>query len=133
MAAPDDLLKVNEDAVKLKQAKAKRFHIIVAMMLYVTKRARPDTALAIAFLTMRVREPDEDDWRKLGHLMEYLVSTHELPLVLGAVNTGVLHWHVAAVHTMHNDMQGHTGGGSTMGTSGYIDKAEVQYTQFYYK
>ena len=63
MAALDDLFKVNEDAVKLKQANAKSFHSIVTMMLNVIKRARPDTALAIAFLTMRVREPDEDDWQ----------------------------------------------------------------------
>ena len=39
MAAPDDLFKINEDAVKLKPAKAKIFHSIVAMMLYVTKWA----------------------------------------------------------------------------------------------
>ena len=83
-AAPENLFKVNEDAVKLDKGKAKSFHSIVAMMLYVTKRARPDTALAIAFLTTRVREPDEDDWLKLGHLIVYLRSTRKLPLVLGA-------------------------------------------------
>ena len=93
--APVDLFKVDDDAVKLDAAKAKSFHSIVAMMLYdsivammlyVTKRARPDMALAIAFfLTTRVRELDEDDWRKLGHLIMYLRSTCELPLVLGAM------------------------------------------------
>ena len=46
-AAPEDLFKVNDDAVKLDRGKAKSFHSIVAMMLYVTKRAWPDTALAI--------------------------------------------------------------------------------------
>ena len=40
-AAPDDLFKVNDDQVKLGTLKAKNFHSIVAMMLYVTKRARP--------------------------------------------------------------------------------------------
>ena len=49
LATPDDMFKVNEDAVKLKQAKAKSFYSIVAMMLYVTKWARSGTALAIAF------------------------------------------------------------------------------------
>jgi hypothetical protein len=71
-AAPDDLFKVNDDQVKLGTLKAKNFHSFVAMMLYVTKRARPDMALSIAFLTTRVREPDEDDWRKLDHLIYYL-------------------------------------------------------------
>ena len=91
MAAPDNLFKVNDYQVKLGTVKAKYFHKIVAMMLYVTKRARPDTALSIAFLTTRVRGPDEDDWRKLDHLIYYLQRTSELPLILGATKTGVLH------------------------------------------
>ena len=83
-AAPDDLFKVNEDAVNLKQAMDKSLHSIVAMMLYMTKQARPNTAIAIAYLTTRVREPDKDDWwLKLGHLMQYLVSTsYHLDLAL---------------------------------------------------
>jgi hypothetical protein len=56
---------VDEDVVKLEQAAAKAFHNITAKAIYVTKRARPDISLAIAFLTMRVTGPDIDDWRKL--------------------------------------------------------------------
>ena len=82
--------------MKLDKEKAKVVHSIVAMILYIVKRARPDAALANAFLTTRVREPDEDDWRKLEHLIAYLCSTRELPLVLGATQTGVLHWYVDA-------------------------------------
>ena len=100
-AAPNDLFKVKEDQVKLGTMRAKYFHKIVAMMLYVTKQARPDTALSIAFLTTRVRGPDEDDWRKLAHLIEYLQSTCELPLILGATKTGVLHWYVYALFATH--------------------------------
>jgi hypothetical protein len=69
-AAPEDLFKVGEDALKLSLQEAKSFHSMIAMMLYVTKRARPDTALAVAFLTTRVREPDVDDWRKLKRLIK---------------------------------------------------------------
>jgi hypothetical protein len=36
-AAPEDLFKVDDDASKLDQTKAKSFHSIIAMMLYVTK------------------------------------------------------------------------------------------------
>jgi len=61
---------VNEDCDK-EEASAD-FHTIVAKTLCMTKRARPDTCLAIAFLTARVRAPDTDDWEKLCHLMEYL-------------------------------------------------------------
>jgi hypothetical protein len=82
----------------------------------VFKRARPDTSLAIVFLTKRVREPDEDDWRKLRHLIVYSKSTCKLPLVLGARNTGVLHWYIDASFAVHPNMQGHTGGVLTLGT-----------------
>jgi hypothetical protein len=74
-AAPEDLFKVNEDAAKLPKDQATKFHNIVAKALHVSKRARPDTSVAIAFLTTRVREPDVDDWRKLKHLMDYLRVT----------------------------------------------------------
>ena len=52
-AAPEDLFKVNEDAVKLDKDMSKVFHSIVAMILYIVKWARPDAALANAnaFLT----------------------------------------------------------------------------------
>jgi hypothetical protein len=53
---------VNEDCKKLSDEVAVAFHTIVAKALYVTKQARPDTSLAIAFLTTRVRAPDTDDW-----------------------------------------------------------------------
>jgi hypothetical protein len=53
-AAPDSLLKVDESCEKLKQDKAVEFHNLVAKTLYSTKRARPDTCTAIAFLTTRV-------------------------------------------------------------------------------
>jgi len=133
-AAPEDLFKVDEDASKLSPAEAKSFHSMVAMMLYETRQARPDTALAVAFLTTRVREPDGDDWRKLGHLIQYLKSTTDLQLVLGALNTGVLHWHLNASFATLPNMRGHTGGALTMGTGcGNIDQAKVQCTQFHHR
>ncbi len=115
-AAPKDLFKVDQDALKLSPTEAKSFHYMIAMMMYVTKQARPNTALAIGFLTTRVKKPDADDWWKLRHLIDYLKSTRDLPLVLGALNTGVLHWHVDASFATHPNMRGHTGGVLTMGT-----------------
>jgi hypothetical protein len=53
-AAADSLFKVDENCEKLKQDKAVEFHNLVANTLYSTKRARPDTGNAIAFLARRV-------------------------------------------------------------------------------
>jgi hypothetical protein len=122
-AAPDDLFKVDEDAVKLDQARAKAFHNITAKEIFVAKRARPDISLSIAFLNTRVKGPDIDDWHKLCHLVEYLHSTRELPLILAADGTGVLSWYVDASFAVHPDMGGHTGGAMTMGMGFPLDKS----------
>jgi hypothetical protein len=123
-AATNDLFKVDEDAMKLDQARAKAFHNITAKGIYVNKKARPDISLSIAFLTTRVKGPDIDDWRKLCHLVEYLCSTRGLPLTLAADGTGGLSWYVDALFAVHPDMRGHTGGAMTMGT-GFPDEAST--------
>ncbi len=63
-AAPDNLFTVNEDCKKLSTDAAAAFHTVVAKLLYISKQARPDTSLSVAFLTTRVRDPDPDDWGK---------------------------------------------------------------------
>ncbi len=91
------------------------FHNIVAKALYVAKRARPDIAVAISFLTTRVRNPDVQDWAKLRHLIEYLRNTTEMPLTLGATSEGVMHWYMDAAFAVHPNMRGHSGGALTLG------------------
>ena len=114
-AALEDLFKIDEDSPKLKLEAATVFHNIVAKALYLVKRARPDASVSVAFLTTRVRSPDEDDWRKLEHLIHYFKSTTEMPLILGGNSSGVLKWYVDASFAVHLNMRGHTGGGLTMG------------------
>ena len=114
-AAPLNLFVVNGDCEKLKPSKAVTFHNLVAKTLYATKRARPDTCTAIAFLTTRVREPDKDDWSKLAHLMKYLRDTKSLPLILSSNGTGILKWWVDAAFAVHPNMRGHSGGGLSLG------------------
>jgi hypothetical protein len=115
--APNNLFVVNEDCEKLSNEVAAAFHTIVAKVLYVTKRARPDINLAIAFLTMPVRSPDIEDWEKIRHLMEYLSlrGDKDRPLILGMDNEGMLVWYLDALFAVHPDMCRHTGGGMTMG------------------
>jgi hypothetical protein len=114
-AAPENLFTVNEDCEKLPPDKSEKYHTIVAKILWATKRARPDTCTAIAFLTTRVREPDTDDWAKLTHLIKYIRGTRSMPLILGADGTGAFGWWVDAAFAVHPNMRGHTGGGLSMG------------------
>jgi hypothetical protein len=114
-AAPADLFKIDEDCEKLDAKRATEFHNLVAKTLYATKRARPDTCTAVAFLTTRVREPDNDNWAKLAHMMKYIRGTKELPLILSANGSGILKWWIDASFAVHPNMRGHTGGGLSMG------------------
>ena len=68
---------VNKDCEKLSEGAAADFYTVVVKTLLVTKQARPDTCLAITYLTTRVRAPKTDDWEKLCYLMEYLRGDHD--------------------------------------------------------
>jgi hypothetical protein len=113
--APHDLFIVDKDAEKLSEEGETAFHNLVAKTLYVSKHARLDVSMAIAFLTTRVRAPDVDDWRKLSHLVEYLRVDRLCPLILSTNGSGVLMWYVDASFAVHPNMCSHTGGGLTMG------------------
>ena len=60
-SAANNLFSVNQEAQKLNEKSAEMFHHNVAKLLYLCKRARPDIQTAVAFLTTRVKKPDEDD------------------------------------------------------------------------
>jgi hypothetical protein len=114
-AAPSNLFTVNEDCEKVPPDKIVQFHNLVAKTLYATKRARPDTCTAIAFLTTRVRAPDLDDWIKMVHLMRYIRGTRYMPLVVSADGSHILKWWVDASFAVHPNLRGHSGGGLSLG------------------
>ena len=89
-AAPEDLFKIDNDNKKLGIKKIITFHNIFAKILFWTKQAKPDTGTSISFLTSRVKEPDINDWRKLGHLMKYIRKIINLLLILVINNNNIL-------------------------------------------
>jgi hypothetical protein len=56
----------------LDKDKATMFHHNVAKLLFLCKSARPDIQMAIAFLCTRVKQPDNNNIKKLGRVMKYL-------------------------------------------------------------
>jgi hypothetical protein len=102
--AAEYLFKIDNNAVKLSEEMGKVFHSFVAKCLLLTKRARPDIRTAVAFLTTRVKQPDEDDWKKLQRMMRYMRETLDLPLILSADGTSVIKWWVDGSHGVHFDM-----------------------------
>ena len=63
------LFEVRTDVKKLDKPRSKTFHRIVAQLLYLVKRARPDLAPTVLFLTTRVMCPDEDYLKHLDILL----------------------------------------------------------------
>ena len=78
-------------------------------------RARRDIQTAVAFLTTRVKQPDENDWMKLRRTLKYLKGTIGLGLKLTVNNLGTLHHYVDASYAVHPDCKGHTGYIMTLG------------------
>ena len=75
--AASNFFTVREDSKRelLDETRAQAFHHAVAQLLFTGIRCRKDAQMAIAFLTTRVRNPDEENWKKLRRLLGYLKRT----------------------------------------------------------
>ena len=78
--ASDHLFKTRNNAPKLSKTRAVLFHCVTAQLLFVAQRGRPDLRTAISFLTKQVGEDtaDEDDYKKLARVAEYIQPSTEL-------------------------------------------------------
>jgi hypothetical protein len=79
-----------KEARAIEEERALVFHHTVAQLLFMSMRARLDIQTAVAFLTTRVKSPDEDDWGKLKRVLKYLNGTRYLKLKLSVDNLGLL-------------------------------------------
>ena len=73
---------MNEEAEALPENHKIVFNSIMAKLLFVGKRARPDLLVAIASITSRVSKSTSDDWKKLRQLLQYIWGTMEFKLTL---------------------------------------------------
>ena len=115
--AANHLFNVNPDCRKLGEEKVSQFHHLTAKLLYLSKHPRPDLQTAVLFLTMRVWEPDEDDYKKLGWCIRYLHDNMDIPLTLEISDSGMLCWWVDASFAVHPDMKSHMGATVSLGGS----------------
>ena len=89
------IFKVNANGKPLDTKRALLFHCFVANLIFISKRARPNIQPVISYITTRVREPDEDDWKKLRRLLQYLFGTMEnIVIHLNADDLNDVHWWV---------------------------------------
>jgi hypothetical protein len=74
----DNLFKVDEKSPKLSKEKRETFHMFVAKGLFLCNRGRPDIQPAIAYLTSRVKSPNENDWFQLKKMIGFSKATSRI-------------------------------------------------------
>ena len=116
----------NPKARKLDKNKAEKFHSVVAKLLWITQRGRPDVAVPVSSLCTRVQHPDVEDWKKLRRTLKFVQQTIGDFRVIGADDVTRMETYVDSSHAVHEDMRGHTGGVITFGTGVLAPKCSKQ-------
>ena len=65
-------MNLDPGVVTLDQERKEVFHSIVARLLWVMKRARPDLEITIVFLCTRVTKSDKDYWKELKRVLTFI-------------------------------------------------------------
>ncbi len=104
-----DTFKLNLNSMLLEEPKRKVFHTMVARVLYVSKRVRPDILVVTSFLCTRVTRATKLDQAKLERLLGYLTSTMGKRLIIRARNNVQIRAFIDASFALHDDSKSHTG------------------------
>ena len=113
--AATGLYTVRDNVPLLSPSRKELYRSVVAKLLYIAQRARPDTLPTVAFLCTRADKATTQDWGKLKRLLQYLHGTLRLPRIFGVRDLGTLHTWVDASYAVHGDMRSHTGGAISLG------------------
>lgn len=105
--ATEGLFDVRDGADTVSEGVRIWFHCIVARLLYLAKRVRPE---CLTYLATRVTKCDADDVEKLVRLVKYIRGTSELGMVLRPRVAGItVRLFVDASYGVHVDGRSHTG------------------------
>lgn len=103
-----NLFDVNDESLKLSSTRSEKVHSIVASLLYLATRTRPDILLPVVFLCSRVSISTEDDDNKLLRILAYLNATKDLPYILGKKGDPVvINCYADASFAVHKDFKSH--------------------------
>jgi hypothetical protein len=113
--AGNHLFEESDHPIPLNHEQAQIFHHTIAKLLWAALRARPDLLTALSFLMSRVKNPNEDDLKKLVWVLRYLKHTIDLPLILSADDSHIVKLWVDASFGTRADLCSQTGGVMSMG------------------
>ena len=94
------LFEANKTEKNITEKYAQTFHMLVEKLLFLSNRERPSIITRVVFLVTIVRNPDKDDWKKLGRVLNYLQITHYLVLTLESDGSGTIKWWVDATFSV---------------------------------
>ena len=117
--AAANLFEIDPSAELLSDPDREFFHSIVATLLYLSKRVRPDIQLPVNFLCTRVRVPNAEDMKKLQRILKYLRQTKDLGLTINKTGKMAVELYIDASFAVHSDLKSQTGaivvvGGTTV-------------------
>ena len=119
--ASNTLFEIDEDSPLLSEKERKEFHAMVARLLYLSKRVRPECLLSVAFLTTRVLKATQEDAHKLQRIVTYLRDTKGRGIRLTPGKSGiVVSGHFDAAYGVHPDGKSHTGACIMIGDAGPV-------------
>jgi hypothetical protein len=118
--AIDQLFDVR-DIARVTEEERARFHSIVAKLLYLAKRTKPECLTAVSFLATRVTRCTADDIGKLTRLLRYIRRTKDRGVVLRPGHLGIsVRVFVDAAFGVHADLRSHTGSCIVIGDTGAV-------------
>ena len=124
--APTYLFDINVDSDLLPESLKIIFHSTVAKLIYISTRTRQDLLTTISFLSKRVSNPTQEDWRKLQRALNYLDNTKTQCLRLGMTTPMTIRTYIDASFAVHSDFKSHTGICITMGIDCFYAKSTGQ-------
>ena len=84
--AKSKLFYIDTESPKLTGEKKEIFHSVTAKVLWISQQSRPDLDTAMSFLCTRVKEPTQEDWRKLHRVICFLKATKDDKQIIGMDN-----------------------------------------------
>ena len=125
-SAAEHLFNINENKEKLGGRLKNIFHTTLAQALFLSMRSRIDIQMPVAFLCTRVKNLDQDNWKKLIRMMSYLRRYKFIPATLRADGTHRVQWYADAAFAVHKDMKSHTGYMMTLGKGSVNSRSNKQ-------
>ena len=107
------LFKINDNPILLSSSEKE---IFVHLTMQGLCLSQCDIWTAISFLSCRLHDPDQDDYKKLTWLIQYLRATWGLMLTLGSNGKGQIQWLIDVSYAIHVDLKGHTGTTMSLGS-----------------